>query len=402
MLYINTKDIRLLSGSLDLKNNAGKSLSNILGQLQSGSTVKGLVVGTTPKGDVIFHTAHGRFTAKNELNLVRGDTISLKLSLDNKEVSKTILTKLKPSNVNNTSSAVKVSNNSQVPKTIIGEISYLNLSKIAKNTSLFRVLNSISIPGNNKIPISLNVVSSKNISPSSYIISGEVGGNTKYGHQLIRTNFGIILSKDTSMLIGQKLNLEITSVNNQSLTHMINKGVGDFLFAANKNWDLLKRLTQNIQGHNNSQTQVKVTNTNSLIKNFGEREEIRKLSTELMNLKELIHPSIREDEYLEKWQVIILPFLASPYVENHSIKIDRTQTNFLKFIIDINLTENPMQMHGLIEFGDDNKTPRIFDLTIKSQKGLDHFLQSRITDIYQINQNISGIAGSLSIELQNT
>jgi hypothetical protein len=148
MLYINTKDIRLLSGSLDLKNNAGKSLSNILGQLQSGSTVKGLVVGTTPKGDVIFHTAHGRFTAINELNLVRGDTISLKLSLDNKEVSGTITTinnqkqeltdsvKLQLSNslknaeskqpaINKTNNAVNVSNNSRVPKAIIGEISYL-------------------------------------------------------------------------------------------------------------------------------------------------------------------------------------------------------------------------------------------------------------------------------------
>jgi hypothetical protein len=333
---------------------------------------------------------------------------------------------------------------------------------------LFQVLNSVSIPETNKIPISLNVVSSKNISPSSYIITGEVGGNTKYGHQLIRTNFGIIISKGTNMQIGQKLNLEITSVNNQSLTHMINKSVGDFLFAANKNWTLLKGLVQNIQGNGNSIIQSKATsilsnnietkelvenatkiqtiiarntkvkkhttnsddeenklskksdakdnakqtssaplgkeriNINSLIKNLGEHEEIRKLSSELLNLKELIHPSIKEDETLEKWQVMMLPLLNGQYIENHEVKIDRTRAHFLKFIIDINIADNPIQMHGLIGFENDNKTPKTFDLTIQSQKKLDQFIQSRITDIYKYNQNMSNVQGSISIKLQNS
>lgn len=65
MLDIKIKDIRVLPSSLDLKNNADKSMSEILGQLQSGSIVKGLVVGTKPK-EVVFHTAHGRFAAKND------------------------------------------------------------------------------------------------------------------------------------------------------------------------------------------------------------------------------------------------------------------------------------------------------------------------------------------------
>ena len=51
---VSFKDIRVLPGSPDLKNNAGKTLSEILGQLQSGAVLKGLVVGTTAKGRGVF------------------------------------------------------------------------------------------------------------------------------------------------------------------------------------------------------------------------------------------------------------------------------------------------------------------------------------------------------------
>jgi len=46
---IRFKDIRVLSTPLDLKNNEDKTLSEIFRQLQSGSILKGLVVGSTPK-----------------------------------------------------------------------------------------------------------------------------------------------------------------------------------------------------------------------------------------------------------------------------------------------------------------------------------------------------------------
>ena len=573
MVDIKIKDIRVLPGSLDLKNNAGKSLSEILGQLQSGSIVKGLVVGTTPKGEAIFHTAHGRFAAKNDINLVRGDTISLKLAHENKDLSGTIVSvndkkrdnttpvKLSlPSALDNTkpvlstdktSNAVSFSNNSNIPKNINGEISYLNLSKMDKNAPLFRVLNSTTTPESNKISISLNVVSNKQVSNAAFTISGEVSGNTKDGSQLIKTNFGVILSKSTNMLVGQKLNLEITSVNNQSLANSTSRGVNDFLFSANKNWPLLKSLVQTVQGSNtpraqsssiisnssiaqqsnlaNSmisktstdisgvktapsqqsstsainvdtktpssnqsanisrtdiQTGSKSPNTstlavpsgeqitgktmaqeafigtkelianaeklqtivprniksrnrtdssnkeevqflrrssaeqknnnhvqathdkdkasiNSIIKNLGQHEEIRKLSSELINLKELILPSIREGETPEKWQTVFIPFYNGRSVEDHEVKIQRSSEHFLRFMIDVNLLDNPMQIDGLIKFENDNKTPRSFDLNVRSKKILDPHIQSYITDIYLLNQNLSGVRGALAIEQQD-
>lgn len=573
MVDIKIKNIRVLPGSLDLKNNAGKSLSEILGQLQSGSIVKGLVVGTTPKGEAIFHTAHGRFAAKNDINLVRGDTISLKLAHENKDLSGTIISvndkkrdnaepiklSLPPTSDNTKSlsstdkrpNAVSFSNNSNIPKTISGEISYLNLSKIDKNTPLFRVLDSITIPENNKINISLNVVSNKQVLSSAFIVSGEVSGNTKDGGQLIKTDFGVILSKNTNMLIGQKLSLEIAGVNNQSLANSTSKSVSDFLFTANKNWPLLKSLVQTVQGSNAVQMQsssiisnaagvhqsnvassiisrtstditgtvtqqqqgntsstsmdVKAPNSNqsanisrtdtqvinkapnmsapaiasgeqlvnkaatqaismeakellansaeklqtivpkhiksrnkasdsgreevqfsrrsntersdnktvqavpekdkasinNIIKGLGQHEEIRKLSSELMNLKELILPSIREGETPEKWQTVFIPFYNGRNVENHKVKIQRSREHFLRFIIDVNLLDNPIQIDGLIKFESDNRTPRTFDLTVRSKKTLDPHIQSHIADIYQLNQNLSGVRGILAIEQQD-
>lgn len=572
MVDIKIKDIRVLPGSLDLKNNAGKSLSEILGQLQSGSIVKGLVVGTTPGGEAIFHTAHGRFAAKNDINLVRGDTISLKLAHENKDLSGTIVSvndkkrdnvepvklSLPPTTENTkstlstdkTSSAVSFSNNSNIPKSINGEISYLNLSKIDKNTPLFRVLNAITTPEDSKISISLNIVSNKQVSNAAFTISGEVSGNAKDGSQLIKTAFGVILSKNTNMLVGQKLNLEISSVNNQSLANATSRSVNDFLFSANKNWPLLKSLVQTVQGsggttgtqsatiisnssvaqQNNpansimsnvatdtqstktlqtqqnstasssnvdtrtpipnqsanisrtdtqaigkspnistpsgdqiaaktlaqetfigtkelianaeklqtivprnirsrnrsdstskediqsprsSRTEQKnnnqIQNTqdkekasiNSVIKNLGQTEEIRKLSSELMNLKELILPSIREGETPEKWQTVLIPFYNGRNVEEHEVKIQRSREHFLRFIVDVNLLDNPMQIDGLIRFENDNRTPKNFDLTVRAKNTLEPHIRSHIADIYQLNQNLSGVRGTLAIEQQD-
>jgi len=519
MVGFKIQDIRVLPGSLDLKNNAGKSLSEILGQLQSGTIVKGLVVGTTQKGEVIFHTAHGRFAAKNLINLVRGDIISLKLVHENSNLSGTIISvndkkrdnegavKLglsqEPENIKSafssekTSNAVSFSNNSNIPKVINGEISYFNLSKMNRNTPLFQMLNSIPTAENNKIYISLNVISYKQASIPAFIVLGEVSGNTKDGNQLIKTDFGVIVSKNTNMNIGQKLVLEIASINNQSTVTSVNKFVSDLLFLANKNWPLLKSLVQTVHGSNLSQNQgsnisraegnainkdvnlstsaktieeqlvnrsmtratymetkefiasveklqtlvpknIKLRNRNSdfsreeiklskqnsaqqaenkeaqftqekknisintIIKDIGQREEICKLSSELTNLKELILPSIKEENNPEKWQTVFIPFYNGKNIENQELKIQRSnQGRFLKFTIDVNLLDNPMQIDGLVKFASDNKTPKTFDLILRSKKDLDPYIKNYITDIYQLNQNISGIRGTLTIEQQD-
>lgn len=530
MVGIRIQDIRVLPGSLDLKNNAGKSLLEILGQLQSGTIVKGLVVGTTPKGEVIFHTAHGRFAVENIANLARGDTISLKLVQENNNLSGTIIS------INNkkydnteavkldlphmtekvesvlssekTSTAVNFSNNSNIPKVINGEISYFNLSKMDKNTPLFQILNTIPTPESSKINIGLNVVSNKQASVPAFMVLGEISRNTKDGNQLIKTEFGVILAKNTNMNIGQKLILEITNINNQSLVSSVNKSLGDLLFLTNKNWPLLKNLMQAIHGNDISKGQIakvsssntgilqsnsaninlqnasqsanipkpeisdgkmtdramskaphietkelitnieklqtlvlkniksrnrnnnfireeiklskkndiqqienrdvqstlkknKDSSINSIIKDIGQREEIRKLSSELINIKELILSSIKEENNPEKWQTVFIPFYNGKYVKNQEVKVQKSQGRFLKFIININLLDNSMQIDGLIKFARDNKTPQTFDLILRAEKALESHIKTYISDIYQINQKIFGIRGTLVIEHQD-
>ena len=45
--------------------------------------------------------------------------------------------------------------------------------------------------------------------------------------------------------------------------------------------------------------------------------------------------------------------------------------------------------------------PRSFDLNVRSKKLLDPHIQSYITDIYLLNQNLSGVRGALAIEQQD-
>ena len=104
---VHFKDIRVLPTALDLKSNTKKNLVEILNQLQTGSILKGLVVGSTPKGDSIFNTAHGRFSIPNTQGLLQGDKITIQI-------------------VNNANYDIKLKN-SQL-KTVLNLLSLLDVS----------------------------------------------------------------------------------------------------------------------------------------------------------------------------------------------------------------------------------------------------------------------------------
>ena len=80
------------------------------------------------------------------------------------------------------------------------------------------------------------------------------------------------------------------------------------------------------------------------------------------------------------------------------VKIDRSREHYLRFIFNVDFDKNSMQIDGLIHFENDNKTPKTFDMTLRSKNKLDPALRNRIADIYSFNQNMSGVRGSLLIE----
>jgi hypothetical protein len=532
---IRLKDNRVLSTPLDLKNNADKTLSENFSQLQSGSILKGLVVGMTPKGDVIFHTKYGRFSAPNLLNLEKDDTINIKLALVAKVVTGSIITvnnkeiileeslKLNlvrqppsfPEKVvnKNLNSPVSISNSSNVPKSIIGEISYLNLSKITKESLLSNALNIRTLPASTKIPVSVNIVTSSKPDVTAFLVNGIVSSaaNLK-GQQLIKTEFGIITTQNTKMPIRQKLSLEVTSIDNKPLNTNLVKNVADFVFNMSKEWLSIKNIglggqnnifsssktvsqgiteiapektgqlvtnkspetpfratnssnnntfriqeavqklavtqtvidtkilsdnianspgiiPKNIRKNNspnstiegriegnknakneealvrsnikNSAASTKGTESqsmNNIIKALAYNSKIKQLSTEFHNIKELLTSSINENEAAEKLQTVWIPFYDGKQIKEYEVKLDRTREHFLRFIFDVNLENNPMQIDGLIKFENNSKTPRTFDLTIRSKNIIPNMIQQKIVEIYNFNQNMTGIRGNFTIE----
>ncbi len=539
---INFKDIRVLPSSLDVKNNTGKSLIEILGQLQSSSTIKGLVVETNIKGEVIFDTAYGRFsTPSNKHNLVSGDNVSFTLSnvrgdlsvrvisINDKKINSDQPLKLellhpvqisqnKPSNPSLVESYVTVKNMGNMPKVISGLVSYLNLTGIDKSSSLFKTISHAVGQDNPKLLVEANVIFSKQSATAAFTFNGVVSGNGKEGEQLIRTDFGIITAQGTKMPIGQKLVLEMTSLNNQPIGDDITKTITDFVFKVSNNWSSVKNLAvlfgnepiapgkmsdnQNVQldltaknssvlstsqaktselstlqAHKDHNSPIKSDNTtaklfqtdsaantnqlfenssklfvpfaklekrmadnsetksfeesehdisaidrrltrslaeskqqnieqhratakslNSIISLFGDNDEIKKLATEYQNIKELLTPFVKDETDNFKWHSVFIPFHNGQKVTEQEVRIDRSREHYLRFIFNIDFDENAMQIDGLIHFENDNKTPRTFDMTLRSKNKFDTSLRKRIADIYSLNQSMTGVRGALSIE----
>ena len=80
------------------------------------------------------------------------------------------------------------------------------------------------------------------------------------------------------------------------------------------------------------------------------------------------------------------------------VKIDRSREHYLRFIFNVDFEENSMQIDGLIHFENNNKTPKTFDMTLRSKNKLDPGLSRRIADIYGLNQSMTGVRGALLIE----
>lgn len=282
---VSFKDIRVLSSGLELKGNNARTLADLLPQLQGGSVLKGLVVGTTGKGEIIFHTALGRFISPNPMGLGRGDTITIRLARDGEQLGGTIV------KINNESPDLKESinlvfakeeKNTNIPKSpgsatsiasslkndeimgrspqnniIRGSISYLNLSKLDSNSALYKTLSTnLNQSGNNSI--SFKIASNSNSLDTSLQINGQVASESKNGSQLIRTDFAMIATKGTKFPNGQNLRLEINSINNKDVSSSAKEVVAKFIFDLNKNWQVMKKLDQSqyslqtIQGSKNN------------------------------------------------------------------------------------------------------------------------------------------------------
>ncbi len=249
------KDIRVSSTALDLKANTSKNTTEILNQLQTGSMLKGLVIGKTLKGYSIFHTAYGRFSLPNNQGLTHGDKITIQILDNTKQFQATIVSvndkliknpeafSLLELKLVNDSVAGKVSNASalnpehlgNIPAEIRGQVTYLNLSKISKQSILYKELVKTT---SEKMPISIifqvKPFLSKAVS-SALTVTGEIASKNNNNSQLIKTDFGVVTIEGTRLPIGKKLSLDIISLNNSSIDINIERIVASFVLNINKN-----------------------------------------------------------------------------------------------------------------------------------------------------------------------
>jgi hypothetical protein len=163
-----------------------------------------------------------------------------------------------------------------------------------------------------------------------------------------------------------------------------------------KNEEALVR--SNIKNSASSTKGTESQSMNNIIKALAYNSKIKQLSTEFHNIKELLTSSINENEAAEKLQTVWIPFYDGKQIKEYEVKLDRTREHFLRFIFDVNLENNPMQIDGLIKFENNSKTPRTFDLTIRSKNIVPNMMQQKIVEIYNFNQNMTGIRGNFTIE----
>lgn len=266
---INFKDIRVLPGQLELKGNNAKTFADLVQQLQSGSILKGLVVGTTAKSEVIFHTAIGRFISPNPLGLTRGDTITIRLANEGEDVLGTIVKVnhedpkiIKPINiafVRDTESP-KIQTNIQAPRdasvtkfsgsgldtlpsTIKGNISYFNLTKIDSGSLLYKtLLNNFNVDSNQNT-IEFKLLPKSDMLGGQLQIMAEVASEAgKESGQMIRTPFGIISVDNLNLQKGQSLFLEISKINNYEVANSTKNQLTEFVMKLNSSMAILQKL----------------------------------------------------------------------------------------------------------------------------------------------------------------
>lgn len=448
MKYINPiSPTKVLGPQLDVKQQSNKTLSGLIDQLQTGSTIKATVSEVTQDGDVIFTTNHGKFAMPNELNLHKGDNLIVKLSIEGEQLLGVVttinnvetksteplqlsFTKFHHSNYSvgerqeaPTQLDINMSDINTTQQTLRTKITYINLSNINKNSLIYKALSNIDTGS----PMEFRVIQDLSLQTlSPYQITGEVIGEDGPTKQLIKTPFGIILTEGIALPIGKKLILEIKSVNNANVDNMTTmSNIEDFLFNFNKNWLILHDVVDAFKGtkskgHKSDIHSTKATHYTdpdllltyiqpednetsaheTILKflNSAKNKEIfKELSNNFIKLKDLFVINSHPEDYIN-WQAFFIPIWDGEKIVNNKAFIKRKPSEFIRFVIEISLEVfGEIQIDGLIKLGTD-KIPINFDLTVRFKGLLDRQTQSKISKIFLLNQDLSAVRGTLNFE----
>ena len=456
MSDIQFQSIRVLPNSLDIKNNANQSLAEILKQWRLGLLLHGTVSTNAAKGEIIINTPFGKFSTTNTLKLHQGDQVSIKLlSVDSKITGNIVAVNHKglvleqsvemhlvrqsppprPSAMRSTSSAPI--HTIDTAKELSGTISYINLHKMDKSSFLYKMMNRIAMSDQSNIPISVKVKSGYMANLYGSFFLGEVSGRGSNNSQLIKTDFGIINLPDSQMPMGRKLILEITNLNNQPVNIDFSAKCADFIFKLNQSFFLFKslsmtklfqhlipsnqvnsgtiadgskvnrmmnnsvndkkRLNDSDKTEQSELNSTKNKDLNNIIKAFRTNDEAKKIATEYREIKELLNLVVKNDDTSKIYSVLV-PFYNGLSINDYKVTFDRSKESVMQFTINLEIDKNRIQLTGLVTFHKNTQNPSSFDMVIRSSQAFGTHIRQKILEIYRLNNEMSGLKGSVSIE----
>jgi hypothetical protein len=419
---------RILPLSLDGRQHTNRSLGYFVSELQLGSILQGSVSAITPSGNVLISTIYGKFSIENLFGLTKGDRISFTVSTDgenlfaditlindiaSKVTESVALSLVSRNKLDNTSiveaAPIKVDINSKVPTNVPQNmkamVSYLNLSNIDKDSIIHQMFaNSPDIKS-----ITFKVIKYDNSKTLllhqlvGEVIESHNGGST----QSIKTSFGILSVSNAQMHLGKRIILEIQSIDNVSIYDKLNMlNINDFLFKLNNHWSALKNLLDNFKIFKirNDSTQGSIIkdapkeSLKKLLDSQLDKQELRILSESLNKLKELyMMPCIkREDE--NSWYPFLMPIFDGEKIIHNKVYTQRKKNGVLRFIIELSLEIfGEIQIDGYVKLNS-STLPESLDLTIRFKGLVNTELQGKISEMFDLYQNLSGIRGVLNFQ----
>jgi len=106
--------------------------------------------------------------------------------------------------------------------------------------------------------------------------------------------------------------------------------------------------------------------------------------------------NIKEDS--NNWISFFIPIFDGEKIINNKILIRRRKDQILRFIIEMSLEQlGEIQIDGYVKLSVNN-IPESFDLILKFKDSPNNMLQNKISEMFLLHQNLSGIRGSLNFK----
>jgi hypothetical protein len=301
------------------------------------------------------------------------------------------------------------------PLSIQTKISYLNLSKMDKDSSIYSLLEHINI--GDSMVLKSHILSEspafKNTAIECKVVS-DSSSNTR----VISTPFGLVETEKASELpIGVNLKLYISSINGKELFPSykdLRSAVTNFLVALNTNIEILEHIFSSfkklplpavqrysrIKG-NSKDSDRDLSIYQSLDNNQTDEsgslspkiaEVIDQLSDKVEYIKHLIAPVSSEGSYA--WRRVYLR-VEDRQEDNSNTLFVKNLNNTSRFLLNVT---NDIQLDGLLYFTESKKVGR-FELVVRFKKTVvDRNTEEGIAEIFMQERGHRGVDGSLSFQ----